>query len=279
MPPAPPGPSPQRARVLLLVVFTLLGFMLSGWLSRVPSVRDALDLSLSAFGTVLLVASLGTLASTLSAGYVNARFGGTAVLRVAALVQAIGYATIGLSTVVGSVGLLVLGVTLQGVAFAPVNVTINVEAAGVERRLGRSVMPQFHALFSIGAVTGAAFGAGASFLGVPVVAQLGFTALLGAVVLLACVSGIVADTHVVRAGSRSVARERRGGAARASLRVWTERRTLLLGLVVLAAALSEGSANQWIPLAVVDGFRSPEALGATVLTVFTASMTVVLPVM
>jgi len=272
-------PSPQRARILLLVVFTLLGFLLSGWLSRVPSVRDALGLTPSALGTVLLFASLGTLASTLMAGYVNARFGGSLVMRVSAFVQALGYVAIGVSTVIGSVSLLVLGVTLQGVAFAPVNVAINVEAAGVERRLGRSVMPQFHALFSIGAVAGAGFGAAASYLGVPVVWQLGVAGVLGAAVQLACVRGIVNDTRVDRvakgAAGRAARAQHRGGAARASLRVWTERRTLLLGLVVLAAALSEGSANQWIPLAVVDGFGTLEAVGATVLTVFTASMTIV----
>src|SRR5690554_2825198 len=88
---------PRRARVQLLVVFTLLGFLLAGWLSRIPSVRDALDLTSSALGTALLVASLGTLASTLTAGYVNARFGGAFVMRVAAVVQAIGYLLIGTS--------------------------------------------------------------------------------------------------------------------------------------------------------------------------------------
>lgn len=303
--PAPhTSPSPQRARVLLLVVFTLLGFLLSGWLSRIPSIRDALGLTPSALGTVLLVASLGTLAMTLTAGYVNARFGGALVMRVAAVVQAIGYTSIGLSTVVGSVSLLVLGVTLQGAAFAPVNVTINVESASVERRLGRSVMPQFHALFSIGAVVGAGFGAAASHLGVSVFAQFSFVAVLSAIVQLACVRGIVYDTRLHRvvaepvpelAGSatgagldphaptppsassaqRSASRAHAGGAARAALSAWTERRTLLLGLIVFAAALSEGTANQWIPLAVVDGFGTLEAVGATVLAVFTASMTVV----
>lgn len=292
-------PSPQRARILLLVVFTLLGFLLSGWLARVPSVRDALGLTPSALGTVLLAASLGTLGATLTAGYVNARFGGTAVMRVSAVVQGLGYLAIGLSTVAGSVGLLVLGVMLQGVAFAPVNVTINVEAASVERRIGRSIMPQFHALFSVGAVVGAGFGAGASYLGVSVLAQFVFAAVLGATVQLACVRGIVHDTRLERVPLEMVAADvptgaadgapagrsarlarparspRASAAARSSLSVWSERRTILLGLVVLAAALSEGSANQWIPLAVVDGFGTLEAVGATVLTVFTASMTVV----
>ncbi len=284
--------NPRRARVLLLVLFTLMGFLLSGWLTRIPSVRDSLGLTPSALGTVLLVASLGSLGMTLAAGYVNTRFGGVLVLRVSAVVQAVGYTSIGLSTVVGSVWLLVAGVTLQGIAFAPVNVTINVESAGVERRLGRSVMPQFHALFSIGAVVGAGFGATASYLGVSVFAQLTFAAALGVVVQLACVRDVVHDTRVdlgtrvenvaaddgalVVPASATAPRTGRGsGSARAAISAWTDRRTLLLGLIVFAAALSEGSANQWIPLAVVDGFGALEAVGATVLTVFTASMTVV----
>lgn len=277
----------RRARVQLLVVFTLLGFLLAGWLSRIPSVRDALELTPSTLGTALLVASLGTLASTLTAGYVNSRFGGAFVMRVAAVVQAVGYLLIGTSTVIGSVSMLVLGMTLQGVAFAPVNVTINVESAGVERRLERSVMPQFHALFSIGAVLGGAFGAAASHFGVSVFAQLAFAGGLGLVVQLWSVRSIVHDTrlevvaHTEEVGAdaataRATARrERSAGSARAALSAWTERRTLLLGVIVLAAALSEGSANQWIPLAVVDGFGAAEATGATILTVFTASMTVV----
>lgn len=266
-------PDPQRARALLLVLFTLLGLLMSGWLSRVPSVRDALGLGESALGLVLLLASLGTLASTLAAGYLTARFGGHAVLRVAAVVQGLGYAGIGLSTQTGSVATLVLGVMLQGMAFAPVNVAINVEASGLERRLGRAVMPQFHAMFSVGAVLGAGLGAALSRAGVSVLAQMLGAAVLATLVQLACVRDVVHDTSREAARARGVAH--RGSAARESARAWTERRTLLLGLVVFAAALSEGSANQWIPLGVVDGFSVTEAVGATVLTVFTAAMTLV----
>src|SRR5690606_40666490 len=49
-----------------------------------------------------------------------------------------------------------------------------------------------------------------------------------------------------------------GSAARA----WLEPRTLLLGVVVLAAALTEGAANDWMALAVVDGFGVDNAIGA-----------------
>ena len=53
-----------------------------------------------------------------------------------------------------------------------------------------------------------------------------------------------------------------------------EGRTLLVGLVVLAAALTEGAANDWLALAVVDGFDVPNAIGALGFTIFVAAMTI-----
>ena len=46
----------------------------------------------------------------------------------------------------------------------------------------------------------------------------------------------------------------RAAAIATALDSWREPRTLLIGVVVMAAALSEGSANDWLSLAVVDGF-------------------------
>jgi len=60
---------------------------------------------------------------------------------------------------------------------------------------------------------------------------------------------------------------------RAAMQAWIEPRTLLIGVVVLAAALTEGSANDWVSLAVVDGFSTGEALGALAFGVFVAAMT------
>lgn len=252
---------------------------------------------------MLLVGALGSLAATLLAGHVTSRLGGALVLRGTAGGLALGYVAIGLATVTGSVALLVLGVVLQGASFAFVNVTINVESAGVERRLGRTVLPQLHAMFSIGAVLGAGVAAAASHLGAAVLGQLLVAGAVGLLVQLACVPGIVHDTR--RSAPRSggvgappapvtvdapggqgrgegstTAPVRDGaavrvGAVRAALGAWCEPRTMLLGLIVFAAALSEGSANQWIPLAVVDAFASPEALGASTLTAFTVAMTIV----
>ena len=47
----------------------------------------------------------------------------------------------------------------------------------------------------------------------------------------------------------------------------------MIGLMVLAAALTEGSANDWLALSVVDGFSTSDAAGATAFGIFVASMT------
>ena len=65
---------------------------------------------------------------------------------------------------------------------------------------------------------------------------------------------------------------RRMGSA---LDAWREPRTLLIGVVVMAAAFSEGSANDWLSIAVVDGFGRTEAVGGVVLALYVAAMTAV----
>jgi len=54
---------------------------------------------------------------------------------------------------------------------------------------------------------------------------------------------------------------------------WTERRTLLVGVLVLAFAFAEGTANDWISLAVIDGYGTSATVGTLTLAVFLSSMT------
>jgi MFS family permease len=48
---------------------------------------------------------------------------------------------------------------------------------------------------------------------------------------------------------------------------------VLIGLMVLAMALTEGVANDWLGVAVVDGYGAPAWLGAAAFALFVASMT------
>lgn len=55
--------------------------------------------------------------------------------------------------------------------------------------------------------------------------------------------------------------------------VWRERRTLLVGLMVLAFALAEGTGNGWISVSMVEGHATPAIVGTLTYSVFLAAMT------
>lgn len=287
-PPSPAtDPAVVRARWVLMGLFGLAGVMVSSWLARLPSVRDALDISPSELGGVLLAAAVGSLLAVAVAGPLVTRWGGRVALVVSTVGFSLAYVLLGVGAAAGQVAVLAAGVFLTGVAFAIGNVPLNVESAAVERRLGRTVLPQFHAVFSVGAVLGSLLGAAMAALDVSLLAQFLGTAVVALVWRLLSIPHVVLDTlppreRAARAGveggavdAAAVGRGTRGGALRTALGAWRERRTVLIGLVVMSAALSEGSANDWLALAVVDGFGEPESVGALVFGVFVGAMTVV----
>ena len=58
-----------------------------------------------------------------------------------------------------------VALALYGAAFGLLDVAMNVQAVAVVRRLGRPIMPWFHAAFSLGGLAGATTGALAAELG------------------------------------------------------------------------------------------------------------------
>jgi MFS family permease len=269
-----PAPTPTaevlRARRMLLSLYFLTGIAVATWLSRLPSITALLDLSSAELGSVLLVGSLGSFAMVLAAGALASRWGSRKALLVAAGMFSFANVLVGLGPVIGSVTVLAVGVLISSSSYALANVPMNLETVIVERGMGRSVVPQFHAAFSIGSMTGSLLGAAASWAGVTVFAH--FLAL--SAVTLAWRLAVVPHAVLPVPGGDGP-----GGAPavrpglRTAFAAWREPRTLVIGVIVMTGVLAEGSANNWLTVAVVDGFRATEAVAAVVLGVFTGSMT------
>jgi len=66
--------------------------------------------------------------------------------------------------------------------------------------------------------------------------------------------------------------DRRGSRWKA-LHAWREPRTLLIGLFVLAFAFAEGTGNDWIGIALIDGYGTSAAVGTLGFAAFLAAMT------
>lgn len=263
--------SHERARLLLIGVFAVAGVMAFSWLARIPSIRDLLELSPAELGAILLVGSIGALVTVFSAGGLITRFGSGRVYAVGAVVITVGFIVAGLGTAIASRWVFGIGIVVNGIGGSLITVPMNVESARIEQAHGRSVIPHFHAAFSAGAVGGSILGAAASSTCVPVWLQFTIVALVtGGLRLAALPAGLILPGTPLPAAGRPT--EPSGAALRS---VWREPRTVLIGVVAFAAALTEGAANNWLSLAFVDGFAVAEAFGGMVLGVFIGTMTLV----
>jgi len=262
-------PSLVRTRNAVYAVFALNGLAYANWISRIPAIRDELDLTAGQLGLLLLTLSTGSVLALPAAGAIVLRIGpGGTVLGGAVLVSA-GMVVLGVGG--GSVGNVVLaaaGFFAFGAGSGVWDVAMNVEGADVERRLGRTIMPRFHAAWSLGSVTGAGLGAVAAGFDTPLDAHLSVAAV---VILAGVIAAVRSFTPVAPAVDATA--DNGAGKPRHPMAAWLEPRTLLIGLLVLSAALTEGAANDWLALGLVDGYGASHAVGAAGFAVFVSAMT------
>jgi MFS family permease len=255
-----------RARNAVAAVFALNGFAIASWTSRIPEARDALGITPGRLGTLLLALSIGAMLALPLAGTLVHRFGASRVVTGAAALDAVGVAISGAGAgAVGEYWLTAVGLFALGLGSGVWDVAMNVEGAAVEHALARTIMPRFHAGFSLGTVLGAGVGAAASAWGLPV-----FAHLLGAAVVVAVLPGCAAPAFLP---AHSPDEEERATSGTRPWRAWAEPRTLVIGLMVLALALTEGTANDWLAVALVDGYAVPHWVGALGFTAFLTAMT------
>ena len=274
-------PSEERtvraATIAVFAVFVLNGFNFANWASRIPSVRDELSLSAAQIGLLLLIGSIGSLLALPLAGIVVMRLGAARTVVVFAATSTTGLLVASSGVAIGQLIMVGVGLVMFGVGTGVWDAAMNIEGAAVEQRLGKAIMPRFHAGFSFGTMAGAGVGALAAYLHASVIAHLAVAlsvSLLG--VVWAVRAFLPAGVEIgVAPGALSSPADTLPDVARArhAFGAWLEPRTLLIGLVVLAAALTEGSANDWVGLAVVDGFDQTNASGALTFGLFVTAMT------
>ncbi len=254
----------ERAKVAVATVFLLNGLAFASWVSRVPALRDSLELTPGGVGLLLLCLSGATLIALPLSGAVIGLLGPARTVFAGSVASSAGLLVMALGLSNASIVVVGAGMFVFGVGTSSWDVAMNVEAADVEHRLDRTIMPRFHAGFSLGTVVGALVGAACARLGVSLSEQLVGTVLAILVVVPLSVRQFTpvvphdVETH---------------GARPSLLTAWREPRTLAIGLVVMAFALCEGIANDWLALTLVDGYDARESVGALGFGVFVAFMT------
>jgi fucose permease len=255
----------RTAKNAVYAVFFGNGFMFANWAARIPQVRTLLRVNPGVLGLVLLCLAIGSGLGTPLSGLIIGRLGEIRTVIFMALTSAAGLAiaAVGMLRGIPVVG---VGLFFTGFGTGTWDVAANVQGAAIERMLGRAILPKFHAGWSIGTVAGAGTGAVMVALRVPVTAHL-----LAVSVLVAATVPIAARKFLT--GAHTQAEHQPGTARRRQLASWTEPRTLLIGFFVLCMALTEGTGNDWLSLAVIDGYHTTAVLGTATLACFLAAMT------
>ncbi|WP_108989799.1 MFS transporter [Streptomyces coelicoflavus] len=260
-----PAPADRRARVAVAVLFFTNGALFANLLPRYPQIKADLGIGNAAYGLAVAAFPAGAITAGLAAGILVRRFGSARVAVGGTLLTGAGILAAGLAD---SVAVFAGALFLAGAMDAFTDVAQNAHGLRVQRRYGRSIINSFHAIWSIGAVTGGSMAAAAIALGVPRGPHLLFSAVVFAVAacvaLRYCLPGPETDTGAAGEAGEADAGD---GAASPKRAPATGLRTgwVLAALVLIATAgtLVEDAGMSWATLYLSDSLHATAALAAS----------------
>jgi MFS family permease len=259
-------PTLARWRWTVTAAFGLGGITVSAWGPRLPAIKASLGIDTATIGLLLAGVTVGAILGLVASTPVLHGLGSRRAVVGALLVIAAAMTVMGVALILGSVPLIAVAFVIVGLGIGTLDVLINVEGSAVEQAARRTLMPMMHAAWSIGVAVGAGIGAACAALGVSPSAQLIAEAVFIAAAALGTMTGIPRG----RRAPAGPPHQDRGAKLRQWLRGWLDWRLLLIGVVMLGVELGEGTAGNWLTLAVRNSHGQTAAVAALFVTAFAA---------
>ncbi|EDB6881941.1 MFS transporter [Salmonella enterica subsp. enterica serovar Enteritidis] len=256
----------KRRTWALFMFFFLPGLLMASWATRTPAIRDILSVSTAEMGAVLFGLSIGSMSGILCSAWLVKRFGTRKVIRTTMTCAVGGMVILSVALWCASPLIFALGLAVFGASFGAAEVAINVEGAAVERELNKTVLPMMHGFYSFGTLAGAGVGMALTALSVPPNIHIILAAAVAIAPIFIAIRAIPDGTG--KNASEDAHLQEKG------LPFYRDIQLLLIGVVVLAMAFAEGSANDWLPLLMVDGHGFSPTSGSLIYAGFTLGMTV-----
>jgi MFS family permease len=253
--PVRPGSADRRARAAVAALFFTNGALFANLIPRFPQIKADLGLSNAAYGLSVAAYPAGAILAGAAAGLLIRRFGSARVAVTGTVLTGAGTVAAGVAP---SVWAFAGALLLAGAMDSNTDVAQNAHGLRVQRRYGRSIINSFHAIWSIGAVTGGAMAAGAIAADLPRGVHLGVSATLFAAVALVALRFCLPGPDVEPAGDG-------GGDARRTGRTPGARTVLVLTALVLiavAGTLVEDAGSSWAAIYLSGSLDAPVALAA-----------------
>lgn len=235
-------------------IFFTRALLFSTFVSRGPEVQTALNLNTAEMGLLSMVYPAGGLAGILFAGLLVNKFGTRTVNTATYVLAGLGFIALGPAVVSGSVLFATVALFMVGLPMAISDFVGNIEGTGVDKASKRSLFPAIHGLFGVGMLTGATLASWLIASGIGLDVAFITVGIFAGVVSV--IAGLTFNTHprkqITSSGNQSEKKN--------ALRVWTEKRSLLIAVIGFSFILAEGAAGVWVPIALTQtGFSGSEA--------------------
>jgi len=249
--------SKSKARAAIAAIFFFNGFGFATWVSRIPAVRQALNLTEGALGTALLATAVGALVAFPLTGRGSVTRGARAVT----IATGLAYCLVLPGPTFAS-GLLTLALLLFlfGAANGAMDVSMNALAVEVETFAGKPIMSSLHGMWSIGGLAGS--GAGALFAKQNVSPQLHLLVVASTLAVAILIVRRWLPPSQPRAFPESVAHFAR-----------PESGMLGLSGIIFCAFLIEGAMADWSAVLLHDSLHTTAASAALGYAAFSLAMT------
>ena len=248
----------RKARLAILISFLINGFSVGNFVSRIPDFKYELGISNGALGASLFCASIGVLAALRPTSRAAAKYGSGPIVRLSAFTLALAVPLVGL---LFNLLWFLFSLFVYGVLSSIHDLSINAHAAALEDKAGKRVMSRFHAMWSIGGLTGGAIGGVLTSFNVSILTHaiaIGCFIFLVALFTRNWFLPAEADQHVIEKHEKRT----------------TPRRFLILGLLGLCGALGEGAASDWGGVLARETFEASALMSALPYVFFSATMVI-----
>ena len=248
----------KRARLAVVALFFTNGALFANILPRYPEIKDMFGLTNSVYGITIAMFPVGAILAALASGSLIRRFGSANVAAFGMIGTAVAFFLAG-----SSPNVVLFGITLliAGGVDAISDVGQNAHAMQVQKAYKRSIINSFHAIWSIGAVSGGAMSALAITIGLSLSVHLGIIAAVFSIVSL------VARAHALperdeRSDEENVADPQE---IRTTLGAVSPKIVLMLAALVLisvSGAVIEEVGNSWAALYLGDSLGASAQIAA-----------------
>jgi MFS family permease len=230
-------------RIAVSIFFFVSGFTGSSWASRIPDIKDKLQLSEAALGGVLFALPVGQLLSLPLSGWLISKFGSRQLLIAASIFYPLTLIMIPFAAVTWQLIIILL---FFGLWANLLNISMNTQAVAIESMYGRSIMASFHGLWSIAGFCGALIGN--LFVSNDVSPVIHF-AIVGFIVSI-LIASFYRNTLPTNSNSSSSTKQK--------LFVKPDKAVLLLGLIAFCCMICEGSMADWSGIYFKNVIQAPE---------------------